>query len=165
MDEFPIFNATVLAQVFHFVLLLILLRIFAYKPLLRVMDERRRLVEESLARVERDRREAAARKDEAAQELQHAREEAEEIVHRATVQGEERASEIVERARAEVQRMHDEAREVIRREQEQAAAVLCEEVASLALMAAGKIVQRELQPEDHREVIERVLARAERLIC
>jgi len=165
MTEFPVFNATVLAQVFHFVLLLILLRLFAYKPLLRVMDERRRLVTEHLARAEKERREAAASKNEAEQELRRARKEAEEIISRATARGEERFSELVAQARVEARRLQEEAREAVRREREEAAGALRAELASLAVTVAGSIVRRELRPEDHRDIIERALAQTERLLC
>jgi F-type H+-transporting ATPase subunit b len=146
-----------ITQLVTFVILLLLLRVVAYKPIMRMLDERSRKVKESIEQAEAIQTQSAQTEAELKKRLEEAGKESQERITRAVKAGEEvkqRAQEdakkeaeaLVTRARAEIQRERDEAVQEVRRE-----------FADLTVLAAGKVIERSLDKEAHRELIEKVL--------
>jgi len=146
-----------LTQVVTFIILLVILRFAAYKPIMRMLDERSKRVKESMAQAEAVKEQSARAEEEVKKELEKASREGQERITRAIKAGEEvkqkaqteakhEAEALVERARAEIQRERDEAINGVRRE-----------FADLTILAAGKVIDRSLDKEKHRELIEKVL--------
>ena len=77
-------DATIIAQVLNFIILLAILAKFCYKPLLKVMDDRRNRIINNLDSAEQTRLEAEELKKQYAQQLADARAEATAIVDKAT---------------------------------------------------------------------------------
>ncbi|MBO8129416.1 MAG: F0F1 ATP synthase subunit B [Peptococcaceae bacterium] len=148
------FNATFFAQLFHFVVLLVLLRIFVYKPVLNIIEERRKLVADNIASAEQQRAEAEKLKAEYEAEMQKAREEARNIIDRATKAAEEQAQEIIEQAKAEALRQKEAALSDIQREKDKAIAELRDQVASLAVLVARKVTRDGLTVEAHDRLVQ-----------
>jgi F-type H+-transporting ATPase subunit b len=152
-----------LAQLINFFLLLVLLYLVAYKPILKMLDQRSNKVKESMEQVEVVNKRTAEIEEEAAQRIDEARQEGQEIIKQAMEAGEgarakarqeakEEARALIEKAQAEIQHERDEAVEELRRE-----------VADLTIMAAGKVVGRSLDKEAHRQIIDKVLDEAPEL--
>lgn len=145
-------------QIVNFLLLLWLLRRFAYKPVLGMIDERRRRIAKGLEdaeAAERDRQLAQAEREAAVTE---ARREAQAMIARATKIAEDSRAEIVAEAKAEAEKVIARAREEITAEKEKAMAELRGHVADLALAAAGKLVRSEMSSTTQRRLVDEFLA-------
>lgn len=159
------FNATILMQMINFLLLLVLLRLVAYKPLLKVLEERQKYVANTIAQAENQRAEAEKIKAEYEAEMRRAREQAQAIIERATKAGEEQAQEIIAQAKAEAERVKESALADIQREREKAIAELRDQVASLALLVAGKVIREGLDAKAHERLIQDAVKEVGQLPC
>lgn len=147
-------------QVIAFILLILLLNRYAFKPILKLLDDRAARVRESLAAAERARQEVADAEARGASEFQRARQEAQEIVARAREQSEATIAQARTAAREEAERVNAQAAQQREAEQQRARAELRQEVADLAILAASRVVRRSLDPEQHRQLIEETLREA-----
>lgn len=148
------FNATLLAQIFHFILLLVLLRLVAYKPLLKILADRQNYVASNITAAEQERAEAERLREKHDIELKRMQEQAQEIIQKATRSAEEQAQQIIESARAEAGRLKDGALAQIQREKEKAMAELRGEVASLSILVAGKIIGQQIDDTIQRKMVQ-----------
>ncbi|MBI2871760.1 MAG: F0F1 ATP synthase subunit B [Chloroflexi bacterium] len=147
----------------NFLILLVVLYLFGYKPLLRMMDQRATRIRESLEEAERVRRESEERQAEMQRRLEEARQEGQQFLQQAREMAERYRQEESERARKEAQAMVERARSEIQREREQAVEELRQEFAALAVAAAERVIQRSLNAQDHRDIIEDVLKESEEI--
>ncbi|MEW5762635.1 MAG: F0F1 ATP synthase subunit B [Bacillota bacterium] len=152
-------------QMINFLLLLVLLRLVAYKPLLKVLEERQKYVANTIAQAENQRAEAEKIKAEYEAEMRRAREQAQAIIERATKAGEEQAQEIIAQAKAEAERVKESALADIQREREKAIAELRDQVASLALLVAGKVIREGLDARAHERLIQDAVKEVGQLPC
>jgi F-type H+-transporting ATPase subunit b len=160
MDALGIDGWKLLAQVAAFVVFLILFWKFASKPLLAMLDERQAKVQEGLEAAQKmqDQLQATAAKND--EVLAEARQQAQGILAQAREQGDA----AIARARDEAAKQSDEymarAQATLRAETEQARQQLRNEVADLAVLAAGNIVRKELDPKAQAKLIEDTLSEA-----
>lgn len=159
------FNGTLLAQMFNFLVLLILLRAVAYKPFMNMLEKRKELIESSIAAAEEDKKQAEALRASLQAELQHSRQEAAEIVARAAKNAEEQAQQIIEVAKAEAVRVRDGALADIQREKEKAVAELRDQVATLSILVAGKIIDQKLNDDIQKDLVNKFVKEAGDLPC
>lgn len=143
--------------IFIFLILLVLLRRFAWKPILAMIDERESAIQDSLERAEQAQAEAEERLQQYEQRLAEARREAREILNESRESGEKIRDEIVSEAQSQKQKMIEDAREQIEAEREKTVRELRDTVADVAISAASRILNRELSPEKHAEIIEQSL--------
>jgi F-type H+-transporting ATPase subunit b len=145
-------------QAFNFLLLLLLLRKFAYRPLLRIMDQRAARIRNDLDEARRLRQEAERDRETYRAQLSRARDEARAILDEANTV----AARIREQALADAEGQHtamlQRARDEIAREKEAAIAELRREVADLAILAATQVIRRSLDDADRRRLVEEALA-------
>lgn len=139
--------------IINFVVLVAILNKFLYKPILGMLDARKQDIKNQLDEAADARNEAVKVKDEYTREMQNARQEAQEIIGKATKLAEESKSGILQEARAESEKVLKKAQEEIRLEKEKAKAELRNEVASLAVLAAGRVLERTIKTEDHEQMI------------
>jgi F-type H+-transporting ATPase subunit b len=142
-----------------FVLLLIVLNKFAWKPLLRALHDRESSIRGTLEHAENAKAEAEKILEENRKQLAKAGEEAQKILAEGRALGDKLKQEIVDQANQQSRRMVDQARLEIERDKETAIAQLRGEVASLALLAAGKILNETLDAQKHRALIDDSLSR------
>ncbi len=142
-----------------FVLLLIVLRKFAWKPLLAALHDRENSIRGTLENAEQVRNEAAGILEENRRQLALASEETHKILTEGRALGEKLKQEIVDQANQQSRRMVEQAKLEIERDKERALAQLRTEVATLALQAAGKILNETLDEKKHRALIDESLTR------
>lgn len=147
-------------QIIAFLLLLWILNRYAYKPILKMLDDRGRQVRESLESAERARQEMAEAEQRGLAELQAARAEAQEIVARAREQSEQTIAQSRTAAREEAEKVKAQFETQMASEQSRARDELRREVADLAILAASRVVRRSLDSEQHRQLIEETLREA-----
>jgi len=162
LDQLGLNWQGLLVQLINFMLLLLILRSVAYKPILRVLDERSERIRESVERAEQVKVRAAQAEEEFAARLQEARRQGQEIVTRANQVAERIHQESEERAKRDAEEFLVKARAEIERDRQKAAADLRSEVADLALLAASRVVGSTLDPKQHYRLVEEALAEAEK---
>jgi F-type H+-transporting ATPase subunit b len=147
-----------ISQMVNFVLLLVLLRIFLYRPIVNMLDRRREKIRADLDEADKARSQAEAAKQEYEKQLEQAREERRSIVAQANEQAEKMREEILEKARVEAQQLvakTEEETEALRR---QTLIGAQDEIVDLALAAAGKVVGESLDEKAHRRLIQEFIA-------
>lgn len=146
-----------ITQVVTFVILLVILRFAAYKPLMRMMDERSRRIKESMEQAESVREQSAQAEDLVKKQLEEAGREGQERVQRAIKAGEDVKTKAQEDARKEAEALLVRARAEIQQERDEAVGEVRRSFADLTVLAAGKVIEKSLDKEQHRELIEKVL--------
>jgi F-type H+-transporting ATPase subunit b len=155
--ELGINPPVLLTQVVTFVILLVLLRFVAYKPLMRMLDERSQHVKESVQQAESAKEQAARAEEEVRKQLEAASREGQERIARAVKAGEEVKEKAQAEAKQEAEALINRARAEIKQERDEAIDAVRREFADLTIMAAGKVIDRSLDKEAHRELIDKVL--------
>lgn len=148
-------------QAFNVLVVMLVLYLLLFKPLGRVMENRERFVDETLNRANATQVEAERLLGEYQIKLKNAENEAKEIVEKAARE----AEQYVQTQRLEAQREAEatlkKAKEDIEAERLRALASIRDEVASLAVLAASRIVGRALTENDHRRLIEELVSEVE----
>jgi len=160
MDALGIDGWKLLAQIAAFLVFLVVFWKFASKPLLNMLDERQARVQEGLEAAQKmqDQLQAtAARNDEV---LAEARQQAQSILVQAREQGDAAIARAQEQAGKQADEYMARAQAALRAETEQARQQLRNEVADLAVLAAGNIVRKELDPKAQAKLIEDTLSEA-----
>lgn len=158
-------NATLLMQVLNFAILLILLRIFVWKPLMNVLERRQQKISEEITNAEKNRKEAEEIRNQLKADLEKAKEEARAIIQRATKTAEEEATQIVENAKAEASRVKEDAMKEIQIERDKAIAELKNEVANLSILVASKVVSEKITEDIHKDLVKKFVDEAGKLPC
>ena len=137
-----------------FVLLVIVLRVYAWKPLLGALQQREEHVRSSLERAEQARAEAERILEDNRKQLANAGAEARGILAEGRSLGEKLKNELLEQANRQSRKMIDQAKQEIDREKDAALEKLRSEVASLAIGAAEKILDETLDETRHRKIVD-----------
>jgi F-type H+-transporting ATPase subunit b len=144
----------------NFGLLLFLLSKFLFPPIVRMLDERQARVRESMERAEALKEESTRAAEAVRQQLDEARREGQTIINTATQIADRIKQERQEQAQAEYEAILKRAQEDAARERERAYAELRQQVADLAVLAAERIIRRQLDPAAQRQLVEEFLAEA-----
>ncbi|NPV90707.1 MAG: F0F1 ATP synthase subunit B [Firmicutes bacterium] len=137
----------------NFFVLLAILYKFAYDPLLKMLDDRRNTIESSLRHAEEVRVDIERMKQEAQGNLLEARREAQEIVARATKIGEETREDILTKAKEEAANERKKAVQEIESAKDRALNELRNTAATLAIMAAEKVLGKTITSDDHQKMV------------
>jgi len=148
---------TLIAQIVNVVILLGILYLVAYKPVMRMLDERSRRVKESMEQAESIKEQAARADEDVKKQLETASKEGQERIGQAVKIGEEIKEKAHQEARQEAETLINRARSEIQRERDEAIGEVRKEFADLTIMAAGKVIDRSLDKKAHRELIDKVL--------
>jgi F-type H+-transporting ATPase subunit b len=148
---------TLIAQLINFGIILILLRIFAYKPIMRMMDERSRKIRESLEQAERIKQQAAVAEQETGKKIEAAGQEARKLLAQAETSAESVRQKVQLDAKADAEKLIAQARDQIGQERDEAIGELRREFADLTVLAAEKVIKRSLDKEAQRKLIDQVL--------
>ena len=145
---------TILSQMLNFFILVWILHRFAYKPLVGMMNARKEQIANDLASAEQSRLEAEQIKADYAAQIAKARQEAQEIVEKAHHQAKLSTAEEVAAARSQIENEKERARQDIVIERDRAMNSLRNEVVSLSVAMAGKVVAKDMNSETNTKLIE-----------
>lgn len=145
---------TALFQLFTFIVLLMLLRKYALKPLMGVMEKRQEKIADDIAVAEKHRTEAQTFLNEQKEALEEARNDAAKILENSRLTSERQAAEIIKQAKAEVEQFKKVARDEINREKEQAVEALRQQVGSLSVILASKVIEKELDAKQQEKLVQ-----------
>ncbi len=149
-----------IAQLINFVLLLIIFRLILYKPLLKILDERKKRIQEGLDASDEAKRRLSQTEQEVAKELEKARQQGQEQIAQAQQIAARIQEEARQGARQEADQLLARAKNEIDLQRDSAIAELRREFAGLTITAAERVIKEELDPEKHRRLIQEVLAEA-----
>ncbi len=141
----------------NFLILLVLLRMFLYKPVLKVLDERAQRTKEAMELAESTKKEYEQARAEVQRQIEKGRQEAQAIITQATQLGERLKEESRQEAAKQAQAIVDRTRAELGAEREKIVEDLRREFVSIALLAAEKVIRETLDREKHRKLIEETL--------
>lgn len=158
---FVVPNLTLLIQDIAFFLLLFLVARYLYRPIMQVLEARTKRIQDGLRAADEARRDREAAQQEYQLRMEAARREGQAMLDRIAKQAEDLRKELEAKAREQAEALIGKARAEIQQEREKAVQDLREQVADLALMAAGRIIGENLDGTKHRDLIERTIEEAE----
>ncbi|MDQ3539450.1 MAG: F0F1 ATP synthase subunit B [Chloroflexota bacterium] len=163
MEQLGINGWQLVIQLIAFLVFIWLLWKFAVGPIVKVLDQRQERIGESMAAAERMQAELKATQSRNEEVLLEARREAQDILSTARLNGEQMMTRARDEANAQAETYLTRAQESLRQETEQARQQLRREVADLAVLAAGRIIRKELDPQAQSRLIEQTLSDASRV--
>ena len=160
MGDLGINGWNLIVQLVAFIIFLWLLWRYALGPIVRVLDQRQERIRESMEAAQRMQAELAATAARNEEVLAEARREAQQIIVNAREAGDAQIARAQEQASRQAEEYLTRAEDTLRQETAQARQQLRQEVADLAVLAASRIVRKELDPATQARLIEQTLAEA-----
>ena len=142
----------------NFVVFLVLMWTFAFKPVAKMLEDRKARIEQGLRDAEQAKKDRENAEQERLTAITEARREANDILARAQKVAQETRDADIAATREELERMRVRASEEIGAEKQRALAELRTEVADLALQAAGRVVRETMTDQRQRRLVEEFLA-------
>jgi len=146
-----------LAQFFNFAILIFVLWRFAYKPVFKILEERREKIEKGI----KDSEDATIKLDGSIKEskelISKARQEANAIVEEAQARAETRYQEIVTKAKEDIRVVMEKEKEKIIQEKDAIAEQLKSELSSLLLLSLKKVLSEGMDEEKDKKIIEKIV--------
>jgi F-type H+-transporting ATPase subunit b len=143
----------VLTQALSFVLMVWVLRRYAWGPVVQMLEARREKIAGEFRAAEGARAEAAELRGQYETKLRGVDAEARQRIQEAVVEGQKVAAEIRNQARAEAGRRLERAEDEIAREREKAREVLKEQVIRLSMRGAEKILRARIDDDTQRKLV------------
>src|SRR3712207_5006267 len=140
-----------------FALLFLILRRFVFPSLGKMLDERSAKIQGQMEQAESDRQSAEQLRRQYEEQLSDARNQGNTIVEEARQQAERVRADVLARAEEEAQSIRERARADVEAERGRIVQDLRGQVATLSVELAGRIVQRELNPEQHRALVDQYI--------
>ncbi|CAF0689649.1 F0F1 ATP synthase subunit B [Candidatus Methylacidithermus pantelleriae] len=151
-----------LAQTLNFAIVLFVLQRYAYRPILRLLEERRERIAESLRKAEEIDRLLAEAEAKRKAIVMEANQRASQIIEEAQRAAEVQGQRYLDRALQESEQILAKARELAAREREQTLAEVRRQVVRLVVELTSRVSGKVLTQEDHRRLQEETLAELER---
>ncbi len=154
--------AQILSQALSFLLLLWVLKRFAWKPLLQILDQRRAHIESQLSQVAHSREELGRLQADYAQRVAKIDDEARVKIQQAILEGKLISMEVQEQARAQASAILTKSKETIELEFAKAQVTLRDQVVDMTIEAVERVLQKKLDAKTDRQLVEATLEELER---
>jgi len=145
--------------IISFILLVILLWKVAYPQILKGMKKREETIQQQLEEAQKTKKEAEHLLEDYKRQLAEARSEAQKIINEGKSLGENIRKETVQKAQEESNQIVKRAQEEIELQKQKAILELQEKIADLSIMAASKIINKSLNTEDNRRLVEEYVSK------
>ena len=163
MEDLGLNFPSLIVFLVNFLILLGIMYRFAYKPILRMMDQRSDRIRESLEAADRAREEADRSQADTQRQLAEARAEGQKLIDQARELADRYRTDEQEKARQEAESFVARARDDIQRERDAAVQEVRAHFAGLAISTAEKVIERSLDRDAHTDLIARVLEEGDTL--
>ena len=160
LDALGINLKDLIFAVANFLILVLILGKFLYKPFLGILEKRKQTIEYAFTNAEATNRKADEKYEAYPKMLARAEAESREIIKNARLKADDHANMIVEEAKAEAARIKLQAEKEAVREKEKALREVREQIGQLAILAAEQILEKEVSAEGQEDIIDRVLEKA-----
>ena len=151
-------NATLILQSIAMMIFVWFCMKFIWPPLLKALDERRERIAEGLAASDKAEKELEAAKLTVEAQIREARDKAGEIVDQANQRHAQIVDQAKEDALGERKRQVSAAEADIAQAANQAREELRSTVATLAVLGASRILEKEVDADTHRELLDKLIA-------
>lgn len=149
------------AHTVSFIILLLLMRIFVWGRVFKMLDKRKEKIASDLNKIERDKENAAGMRLEYEARLKIADAQAQKLIQAAAQEGRKITEEIRQRAREEAHEIVENARKAVQFELGKAKKELKEELVDITIKAAENLVEEKLTVEQDRRIVEDFLRKIE----
>ena len=143
----------ILTQLIAFLIFLWVMKRYAWKPILRLLDDRRRKIAEEFDGIDRAKAEAERFRADYEGRLRAIEQEARERIQEAIGEGRRVAQEIRERAHADARAITDKAKENVQLEVEKARLQIKEDMIRMTMSALERVLREAMTPEQHRRLV------------
>ncbi len=147
----------ILGQFISFGLLIGLLLLFAYKPIMKMLDERSQKIKEGMEQAEYIKEQTAKTEKLVQEQIVEARKQGQDLIAQSEQIGERLKEEARQQAKQDAETIVERARGEIKAENEEAIAELRREFVDVAILAAEKVINKTLDREAHKQLIEETL--------
>jgi len=147
----------------NFLIVLVLLYLFAYKPILKLMDQRADRIRESLEAADLARQEAASSQEAIQEQINEARREGQRIMDQTREAADRFRTEEMDKARQEAEAFVERAKADITRERDTVLQEVRASFGDLAITAAERVIRSSLDRTAHESLITQVLEEGESL--
>lgn len=141
-----------------FIVLLIVLKKVAWKPILAALDQREAAIKESLEKAEKAREEAQKVLDENKSNIAKAEEESKKIIDQSRAYAEKLKDQLIRESKEQAKKIVDDASDEIERKKDAAFNDLKNQVAEIAINAAEKILKESLNKESNKKIVDKYIS-------
>jgi F-type H+-transporting ATPase subunit b len=154
LKEWPLGAWTVVV----FLVLLWVLRKYAWGPMLEGLQRREQMIRSTVEEAQRAREEAQRLRGELQAEMDRAAEKVRDLMDSARRDAQHATDDMLARARTDVQKERDRLHREIGMARDQALQEIWKQTAQLATLVSAKAIRRELNPDDHRRLVDEAIA-------
>ncbi len=151
---------TIIFQICNLLILFTLIRKLLFKRVMAVLDKRQQEIDGIYSAADKARDDADQMKEEYTRKMSNARAEADMLVKNAVDTAQRRGDAIVQEARDEATHLKQKAESDIEQERRKAYSELVGEISGMAVDIAGRMVEREINADDHRELVDEFIKKA-----
>lgn len=144
---------TIVFTLINTLIIFILFKVFLFKPVGKILDKRNEMAAAEIAEAKRAKESAAKTEQEYIEKLAKAKEEAADIMKQATLRAQKREEEIVNEANQKAAEIKARAEENIERDKQRAVNDIKDEISDIVIMAASKVVEKEISAKDNGAII------------
>lgn len=155
MDKLGIEPSLLIAQVVNFLIILIALKVLLYKPILSMLEKRKKKIEEGLKLTETMKEEEAKLEVKKEKVIADARKDAQSVIEEARGRGKEQEKEIIGEAKKEAEAIIEKAKLAAIKERESMQEALEREAVQLALAMAKKLLGESLTKDAQKTILEK----------
>lgn len=140
-------------QIFNTFLVFFIINKLLYKPVMKIIEAREKDVQANITEGEKNRAEGISLKKEYEEKVGLAKREGQEIIKQATLRAESKSEELVNEAKQEAAHIKEKASEEIAKERQKAMNDIKASVSDIALLAAAKVIEKDIDKAKHEEFI------------
>lgn len=156
---------TFLVSIITFVIMFLIIRAYGFKPMAKMLEQRRKHIETQINEAEQGRTQAEKLLAEQRQLLDQARNDAKNLLDAARVRAEEQANQILADAKVEAGRLLEEGRKLIERERTEAVNAVLSQVANLSVDLTSKLLKGHVTPAVHEDMLKEAEQELGELVC
>lgn len=161
MNDFGVQPVYLAAQVFNFVILLLILKRFMYKPILKVLEHRKTTISNNIKMAEQLAQQQQNIQQESEKQLSIAAKEAREIVTEASNTANQIINEAHKKAKTDIELMLQRSKETLTQERQKMIEEVRQELATLVVMGVSKISSKVLDESDHKHIVSQAIEELE----
>lgn len=153
LQKLGIDTSHLIAQLVNFTVVIVALVFFLYKPVVRMLEERKKKISEGLAQAEQAKKQMAEADTAAKREMEKVRGEASELLVQMRQRQEKEQKRVIEEGRAKIREEFSRARSEITKEREQLFEDVKKKAAIISVDIARQILKKEISPAAHQKMI------------
>lgn len=157
ISDFGVQPVYLAAQAFNFIILLIILKKFLYRPILQVLEDRRTIVSDSLTNSKKIDQRLKKIDKESAIQLEETSKQAQKIIDEAKNTASQVIADAHNKARLDIEKMIKKSEQEIQLERETMRNEMCEELGNLVVLGVKKVSGKLLEQPDHLKVVDQTI--------